>query len=155
MSRLLIALTCLALAACSMFMRSMERPTAKVRDVSMTSAGFRGATGTLVLDVSNPNNVGVPLSAVHWQLSLGGARAVTGDVRISQTIPARGVAPVTTSLTIDALDGAFAVAALARGARDYQLTARLTFSTAIGPLEVELQHTGTLGAGPVAARAMR
>jgi hypothetical protein len=63
MTHLRIAVTCLVLSACSMFMRSMERPTARVRDVSISSAGFGGVTGQLELDVSNPNNIGVPLSA--------------------------------------------------------------------------------------------
>lgn len=151
MTRLLIAVACLALSACSMFMRSMERPTAKVRDVSISSAGFGGAAGQLQLDVTNPNSVGVPLSAIAWQLSVHGTRAVSGTVELSQTIPAKGVAPVTTSLSIGTLDAAQVLAALAGGARDYQITVRLTFSTAIGPLEVEVQHAGTIGGGAVAA----
>jgi hypothetical protein len=36
--------------------------------------------------------VGVPLSGIDWQLSIGGVRAVAGRVELSQTIPAHGVA---------------------------------------------------------------
>jgi len=138
---------CIALSGCSLFMHSIERPKADVRDVTVSSAGFTGVTGELRLDVSNPNGFGVPLSGIDWQLSIGGARAVTGTVQLQQTIPAHGVAPVTTSLTIDARDAAAVASALASGARGYQITAKLHFSTQVGPLDVDVQHAGTLGGG--------
>ena len=157
--RVLAALAALAalatlsgLSGCSMFMRSIERPTAEVRDVSLSTAGFAGITGTLALDVHNPNGFGVPLSGIDWELSVGGARAMTGSVELSVTIPARGTAPVTTSLTVSAGDAIAAAASLASGARDYQLSARLHFSTAVGPLAVDLTHRGSLDdAGGVAS----
>lgn len=143
-----VAVACVSLSACSLFMHSIEKPTARVRDVSVASAGFTGVTGELQLDVSNPNGFGVPLSGIDWQLSIGGARAVTGRVELQQTIPAKGIAPVTTSLTIDARDAVAVASSLAGGARDYRLTAHLHFSTQVGPIDVELEHTGTLdGAG--------
>ncbi|HVV81814.1 MAG TPA: LEA type 2 family protein [Kofleriaceae bacterium] len=135
---------CLTLAACSIFTRSIERPTASVRDVSMTTAGFGGVRGALRLDVMNPNGFGVPLSGIDWQLSVGGARAVRGTVELSQTIPARGTAPVTTTLAIDPQDAVAVARALAMGASSYQLSARLHFSTPIGPLDVDLIHAGNL-----------
>jgi LEA14-like dessication related protein len=130
---------------CSIFMRSIERPQAKVRDVSVSSAGFAGVTGQLALDVTNPNGFGVPLSGIEWQLSVGGARAVTGRVQLQQTIPARGVAPITTSLTIEARDAIAVASALAGGVRDYQLSATLHFATAVGQLDVLVEHRGTFG----------
>lgn len=136
---------CLSLSACSLFMRSIEKPKAEVRNVSVSSAGYSGVTGELRLDVSNPNAFGVPLSGIDWQLSIGGARAVTGRVELQQTIPAKGIAPITTSLTIEARDAIAVASSLAGGARTYQITARLHFSTQIGQLDVDIQHTGTLG----------
>ncbi len=145
MRHMLVALTCLAISGCSLFMRSIEKPQATVRDVEVTSAGFTGVTGELKLDVMNPNGFGVPLAGIDWQLSVGGARAVTGTVQLNQTIPAKGVAPVTTSLTIDARDAVAVASALAGGARDYRIHARLTFSTAVGPVAVDIDHAGQLG----------
>jgi LEA14-like dessication related protein len=133
--------------ACSIFTRSIERPTADVRDVSVASAGWTGLSGELRLDVTNPNGFGVPLAGIDWELAVGGARAVTGSVELSQTIPARGVAPVTTSLTIDARDAVAVGAELARGARSYRISARLRFSTPVGPLDVTVQHDGQLADG--------
>ncbi|HVK88372.1 MAG TPA: LEA type 2 family protein [Kofleriaceae bacterium] len=142
---LAVAGLALFLSGCSLFMRSIEKPTAQVRGVSVTSAALIGVKGELSLDVSNPNAFGVPLQSIDWQLSVGGSRAATGQVELSQTIPAKGVAPVTTSLTILAGDAAALGIVLANGARNYELAARLTFSTKIGPLTVDVRHTGTLG----------
>ena len=146
-SLVVISATCTVLAGCSLFMHSIERPTAKVRDVSVSSVGLTGVSGQLQLDVTNPNNFCVPISGIDWQLSIGGARAVTGTVQLSQTIPARGVAPVTTSLAIDARDVVAVASALASGVRDYQIDAKLHFSTSVGQLDVDVQHTGTLAGG--------
>ena len=44
-------------------MHSIERPTAQVRDASLTAAGLGGVSGKLELDVTNPNTFDVPLSA--------------------------------------------------------------------------------------------
>ena len=72
-----VVLAVAMLTGCSLFMRSIETPTAEVRGVSVSSAGFTGVTGELALDVMNPNSFGVPLSGIDWQLSIGGTRAVT------------------------------------------------------------------------------
>src|SRR5262245_7502554 len=117
----LAAAACVSLSACSMFMHSIEKPKAEVRDVTVSSAGYSGVTGQLRLDVMNPNGFGVPLSGIDWQLSVGGQRAVTGRVELQQTIPAKGVAPITTSLTIDARDAIAVASTLAGGARNYQI----------------------------------
>ena len=144
--RFLVGVVCLmSLSACSLFMRSIERPTAQVRDVSVSSAGWSGVTGELRLDVQNPNGFGVPLAGIDWELSIGGARAVTGTVELTQTIPAKGIAPVVTTLSIAARDAIAVGAALAGGARNYTISARLRFSTAVGQLAVDIRGSGTLG----------
>lgn len=132
-------------------MRSIEKPSATVRDVSISSVGFAGVSGELSLDVTNPNSVGVPLSSIDWELSIGGARAMTGSVQLSKTIPARGVAPVTTLLKLAATDAIAAGSAIASGARDYRLKAKLRFSTAVGSIAVDIEHNGTF-AGIVGVR---
>ncbi|HVK76224.1 MAG TPA: LEA type 2 family protein [Kofleriaceae bacterium] len=148
----LLALAALALlaSACSFFTRSIEKPTADVRAVSLSTLSLSSVEGELRLDVANPNGFGVPLSSLQWELSIGGARAVTGAVELSQTIPARGTAPVVTTLRIDPRDAAAVAAQVARGSRGYKLGARLTFTTPVGAIAVDVVHEGTLaGAGGV------
>jgi LEA14-like dessication related protein len=149
----LVALACLAaLSGCSLFMRSIEKPTAEVREVSMTSADFGGVSGELALDVMNPNGFGVPLSGIDWQLSIGNMRAVTGTAQLSKEIPAKGVAPVTTSLTIGGMDAINVARAMARGARDYRIDVHLHFATRVGQVDVDVTHAGQLGDGRIGLR---
>lgn len=100
----------------------------------------------------NPNGFGVPLSGIDWQLSIGGARAVTGTVQLSQEIPAKAVAPVVTTLSISSGDALTVASAIASGARDYRVDVKLHFSTRVGPIDVEVNHAGQLGQGGVASR---
>jgi LEA14-like dessication related protein len=139
-----VVLAVAMLTGCSLFMRSIEKPTADVRGVSVSAAGFTGVTGELALDVMNPNSFGVPLSGIDWQLSIGGTRAMTGSVQLQQTIPAKGVAPVKTSLSIAASDAVVVGSMIARGTRSYQITAKLHFSTSVGQIDVDVTHTGEL-----------
>jgi LEA14-like dessication related protein len=145
--RSLVVVVCITLSGCSLFMHSIEKPKATVRSASISSAGFSGISGELQLDVMNPNNFGVPLSGIDWQLTIGGSRAVTGMVQLSQTIPARGVAPITTSLTINASDALTVASVIASGARNYQITAQLHFSTTVGQLDVDIVYAGTVNSG--------
>lgn len=140
-----LAFACVVLCGCSLFMHSIERPTAQVRDASITAAGLGGVSGSLRLDVTNPNTFGVPLSGIDWQLAVGGNRAATGNVDLEQTIPARGVVPVTTSLAISTADAIGVVRAVASGVREYQLDATLHFSTNVGQLDVAVHYTGSIG----------
>jgi hypothetical protein len=119
----------LAASGCSIFMRSVEKPSVDVRDVAMTEVSLAGVEGQVRLDVTNPNAVGVPLSGIDWQLSIAGAPAVT---------------PVTASLRIDAADAVAVAQRVAGGARDYQLDARLHFSTALGEISVDVHKDGAL-----------
>jgi len=132
----------LPLAAC--VLAPVEKPTAQVRQVSLGTASYTSLLGELDLDVQNPNGFGLPLSSIEWQLTIGGARAVTGSAELSQTIPAKGAAPIATTLRVDLRQAVDVATALSRGARDYRLDARLHFATRFGDLAVDLQHQGSL-----------
>jgi LEA14-like dessication related protein len=142
--RLALFVTAIALSGCSLFMHSIERPTAQVRDASLTAAGLGGVSGQLRLDVTNPNTFDVPMSGIDWQVSVAGDRAATGSIEMQQTIPARGVAPVVTSLSIATADAINVARAIAGGAREYQLDATLHFSTSVGQLDVAVHYTGQI-----------
>ena len=142
---------------CSLFMHSIEKPKADVRAVSVTSAGFTGVTGELHLDVTNPNGFGVPLAGIDWQLSIGGSRAVTGSVQLTQTIPVKGVLRFYPDKTVlsavttgspDKIVTWFKKGHAHSAAGMYEIDgAKLRFSTQVGPIEVELDHAGQLGSG--------
>jgi LEA14-like dessication related protein len=138
------ALLC-SLAACAGFPRTVEKPTAEVREVSVGAVSLSGMRGEVALDVFNPNGFSVPLHRVDWQLEVGGARAVAGAFDLSHNIPARGIAPVTVDLRVDARDAAAVARRLAAGERTYVLRGVLHFSTTFGAISVQFESTGTLG----------
>jgi LEA14-like dessication related protein len=139
----LLAAVTVPLAAC--LLAPVQKPTAEVARVDLRAASLTALEGELDLQVHNDNAVGLPLSAIEWQLSIGGTRAVTGRADLGQTIPAHGAAPVQTSLRVDLRDAVEVVAAIGGGARDYRLDARLHFSTQLGDLAVDVAHQGSLG----------
>lgn len=129
---------------CGLLSTVAETPSAEVTDVSLSSAGFSGVKGELGLNVYNPNGFGLPLHRVDWNLSIGSAQAVAGSVEMSETIPAKASLPVTTSLSINALDAIQVARQLAAGARTYSLRGTLYFQSRYGELTFDLQHTGEL-----------
>lgn len=105
------------------------------------------------MDIFNPNAFGVPLESGQWVLAIGGSRAVSGRFDLVETIPARRAAPVIAAMRMDAADAAIVGAKLASGERSYTIRGRLRFATTLGAVEVEFEHTGTIGgAGAVARR---
>jgi LEA14-like dessication related protein len=136
----------LVLPACGLFGLGapLEKPQVAVDSVRITDVGFTGASGALGLVITNPNNVAVPLTGIDWQLAVHGDRAVSGHIELHQEIPAKGSAPVTASLEIATADVVRVAPHLARGARDYQLGARLRFATPLGELSVDVTKDGTL-----------
>ena len=145
MVRTFLVLAILSLSGCALFTHPIEEPTAQVNGVAVTSVSFTGIDGEIALEIQNPNSFGVPLSQVDWQLSVGSARAVSGRIELSETIPARGSAPVRAILHVDAMDAVDVASQLAAGERTYQLDARLTFSTRLGAVDVAVTSTGELG----------
>jgi LEA14-like dessication related protein len=146
MLRVLLALSFLTFLAsgCAFFGKTVEKPTAQVRAVTVGSASFTGIDGEVALDIQNPNGFAVPLSAIDWQLSVGDTPAVDGRIELSETIPARGTAPVLAALHIDARDALAVAGELSRGTRTYRIDARLHFSTTLGPITVDVTGTGEL-----------
>ena len=136
--------TIMALASCGLLSAVAEKPSAEVTHVSLSSAGFSGVRGQLGLNVHNPNAFGMPLHRIDWTLSVGSAQAVQGNVELSENIPAKANLPVTTSLTISALNAVQVASQLASGVRSYNLRATLYFQTSYGELKVDLQHNGDL-----------
>ncbi len=136
-------LALVAVAGCNRL--QPKKPTLDVRGVAIGSVSFSGITGSLTVEVTNPNDFGVPLAAVDWQLSVGGARAVTGSVTLSNTIPANGSTTVEISLSIAALDAVHVARKLSAGQRNYQIDGVMHFNAPIGRIDVSFSGSGDLG----------
>jgi len=139
-----------------------KKPTVAVQGVSVGSVSFTGISGTLSVEVTNPNDFGVPLASVDWRLSVGGATAVTGTIQLSNTIPAKGSTNVDVSLTVQALDAVRVARKLSAGERTYQVSGVLHFNAPIGRIDVSFSGEGDIGKalsatsdrGPLAAKRL-
>jgi LEA14-like dessication related protein len=141
---LILAFLILSLTACGALSPMAEKPQVTVRSLSLSSAGFSGMDGEVAMDIYNPNGFGLPLNRVDWTLSVGSAQAVRGSFEMSETIPAKGSAPVTGRLHIDVSSAVGVAAAVASGVRTYDIQATLHFQTRLGELTVAVSHRGEL-----------
>jgi LEA14-like dessication related protein len=132
------------LAACAGLPKPVEKPTADVQGVSIESVNVTSVSGHVAIDVFNPNAFGVPLRRGTWNLSIGGAEAVSGEFDLAKTIPARATAPVLASLRIDAADAVVVGTHITAGERTYVVSGTLTFATQFGDIDVAYRHEGTI-----------
>jgi len=140
----LILVIAVTLAACGALSPMAEKPDVTVRSVSLSAAGFTGMDGNVSMDVYNPNGFGMPLKRVEWTLSVGSAQAVRGSFELSETIPAKGSAPVEGRIHIGVGAAVGVAAAIAEGIRTYNIQATLTFQTRLGDLKANVSHQGEL-----------
>ena len=142
-SLVFLALALLSGAGCAAL--QVQRPSASIRTVAVTTVSLGAVDGQLMVDIHNPNGFSVPLSGIDWELSVGGARAVRGHADLHQDIPANASAPVTVTLRVSPADAIAVAGAVVAGRTDYRLHSTLTFSTPLRPIQVDLDHQGTLG----------
>lgn len=131
-------------AGCGLIGKPLEKPSVKLNRVAVGSVSFTGLDGQIDFDIMNPNAVSLPLRAMDWELSVGGARAVTGRADLAATIPAKAAAPVAAAFHADAMDAADVGARLASGSRDYRVKGVLYFSTSLGELSVGFTQDGVI-----------
>jgi len=91
MLRTLVAFALVSLFAtgCAFFGKTVEKPTAQVRAVSVGAVSFSGIDGEVALDIQNPNAFGVPLSAIDWPWQTR-QRIVCINAEASASCPASG-----------------------------------------------------------------
>lgn len=133
-----------ALSGCPGVLAPLEKPTLDLRGVSVVSVSLAGLRADAAFDILNPNSIGVPLRAVDWELSIGGATPMRGRFDLNQTIPAKGSAPVTVEISIGTTAAAEMGARLAAGATDYHLAGTMHFQTNLGDIAVVFDHSGAL-----------
>jgi len=133
-----------AAVACPGITKPLEKPTVKLQSVAVTSASLAGLDARASFSMSNPNSIGLPLRAFDWELSIGGASPVRGRATLSETIPAKAVAPVVVDLHVSATTAVETATAVARGANDFRLAGTLHFETRLGDIAVAFDETGEL-----------
>jgi LEA14-like dessication related protein len=143
-ARIVTPVLLLALAACPGITRPLEKPTVQLNTVGVVSVGFTGLHARANFNLTNPNQVSLPLRAFDWSLSIGGSSPIRGRVDIAHTIPAMGSTPVDVDLMVGAAAAVDMASRLASGAKDYHLTGTLHFETQLGDIAVAIDHEGSL-----------
>jgi LEA14-like dessication related protein len=143
-AKLLITTFAIALftSACAHVPKPVEEPSVDVRGVALTGVSFTGIDGEIHLDVFNPNMFSVPLQAVDWELSVGGASAVSGSFELHKQIPARDSTPVIGSLAIGAADAVAVGDKIADGESRYTVRGTMHFASRLGPITVSFEYDG-------------
>ena len=140
-----VLIAALSAAGCAHLGLGIEKPKVTPRGVSVESAGLAGLRGTVHLSVLNPNSIGLPLRRATFRLAIGGAEAATGELSLSETIPAKASAPVDASIAVDGLSAVRAISNYASGERRYTIRGTLYFESQVGEVAVSIEHHGQLG----------
>jgi len=131
-------------AACPGITKPLEKPTVNLQSVAVTGVSLTGLDARASFSIMNPNSIGLPLRALDWELSIGGAAPVRGRATLSENIPAKGTAPVEVDLHISATAAVENATAIASGANDFHLAGTLHFETGLGDIAVAFDQTGDL-----------
>ncbi len=145
----LVALLSLTLITSGCASLNLKRPTAQVTGMSVADVNATGFTMNFDVSVTNPNSVTLPLSAVDYELAIGGTKLLEGKTRPQASIgggETRTVAlPV--AVTFENLLKAEKIIASSGANIPYALSGGLTFDSGlpvIGQMRVPLSHEGTL-----------
>ena len=107
--------------------------------MSLTGAVLRAD-----FDVTNPNSIAIPIKAVDWEVSIGGAEPFRGRAEVDTTIPAYGSAPLAVDVELSAVTAVTTIKAISGGARDYRIGGVIHFATPIGQISMTFQEEGTI-----------
>lgn len=144
MIRVVIVSMLLFGTGCPGVLKPLEKPTAEFQGLTVQGVGFSGLDARAAFVLTNPNSIGLPLRAVDWQLSIGGASPVRGRVDLSATIPAKGSAPIDVGIHVTAGAAVEMAGRLSSGARDYHVAGTMHFQTSLGDIAVAFDHSGAI-----------
>lgn len=147
----LLALSLLLLAGCSLAIRE---PEVRVARVGLTSLGFTGGTVEVVLQVSNPNGFDLEARAFRYALAFP-EPAPDGDTtwvplteeerRDTVLVPARDTAFVPLRLPFELQTVGLAAGRLLRqGELGYRFSGTVRLQTPLGGVEVPFERRGSI-----------
>lgn len=139
----LFALGCSWLG-CTGLASPVAEPEVELREVAVVSVSMTGALLRATFVVTNPNSVAIPIEAVDYDVAIGGADPFRGQIRVDQTIPAYGSAPVALDLEIDPMTAADTIRRLSAGERDYRINGTVHLRSPVGRLSVVFSEEGTI-----------
>ena len=123
-----------------------QAPQVSVADVKLNSLSFSGAELGFVLDVKNPNPVGVSLAGFDYDFLVEGASLLSGKKEEKLQIPSRGEEKVELPVRLTFRDVFSAIKSLAnQDSFSYELRSHLRFDLpVVGRVSVPVKKSGAL-----------
>ena len=139
------ALLPLALGAtsCALLEQVFQKPTVTLRSVDLTAIDFTGIGANFVMNVSNPNAIGLNLARLGYQLNIEGKQLAAGQGNQAVSVPAMGQGTITLPVSIKFAEFVASVEALFK--KDnvaYSIAMAPGFATPIGVIDIPLSHSG-------------
>ena len=121
-------------------------PDADLVGVRLADLTAEGVTLDLDVDVTNPNEVPLPIGAFEYAVTSGGAKLAAGDATLADSIPARGTGRVQVPVALRFDDVLAALRDVRPGAVvPYDVAATITLDAGpVGPIAVPLRRRGEL-----------
>ena len=129
--------------SCALLNQVFQRPTVSMRSVDLTSLSFTGIGANFVMNVNNPNAIGLDLARLGYQLTIEGKRLAAGQGNQPANIPAMGQGVVTLPVSINFSDFVASVEALFKKDNvSYNIALAPGFNTPLGVIDIPLSHAG-------------
>lgn len=119
-------------------------PQVQPTDVTLEGAPTTGLTGTLTIDVYNPNPFAVPLERIEYKIIAAGSKIGSGTAQVGQMMPAQQNTSVTVDMRVSAVGTLFGAIRMAAGRKDYRIEGNAFFTARRGKLGVRFVQEGEL-----------
>lgn len=144
---LALLLAALGLSACAgvgkVISGAFERPRLQLEAVGVEAIDLEGATAVAHYRVENPNDFGLTVARLSYQLDVEGQRVVAGSLPGGLRLPARGAAPLVVPVRVRYADiPAFLERVTQRDRVAYQVAGSVGFDTALGAVDIPWSHAG-------------
>jgi LEA14-like dessication related protein len=90
LKRLLLLAMVLGLAGCTLFAPKFERPNVTVVSIQLLGGNLLSQKFLVTLEIQNPNDRAVPVTSLHAELNVAGARLASGVNNAPFVVPPNG-----------------------------------------------------------------
>ncbi len=129
LKRLLLLAMVLGMAGCSLFAPKFERPNVSVTNIQLLGGNLLSQRFLVTFDIQNPNDRAVPVTSLHAELNVAGARLASGVTNAPFVVPPHGTTQFDMTITAN-VAAALLQLSQARGNNagsiDYEMTGGAT-----------------------------
>ena len=154
-----IALLSLMFAGCEEVQKllSIQKPTLKMKGLSLQDATVESATLMFDVEIENPYSVSLPLTNLNYNVSTSGNKLFTGSADLQQYIPANSKKIISLPATVNYMEMLTAVKGINPGSKiPYKADVELSVTTpATGDMILPVSKTGNLDLPEIGKSAVK